>query len=200
MLITFEGLDGSGKSTQIRAISGLFASRDISFSVFREPGGTALSEMIRGLLLNPEIDIPPVSEMLLFSAARAALVSQEILPRLDRGEVVIMDRFFDSTTAYQFYGRQLTSIEAVSALNNLAGCGIVPDLTVYLRLDPSKMGERLDTRRKDRMEQNYPDFFTRVCEGYDAIAARESRFLTLNAEEPVEKITSQIWDRISTMI
>lgn len=200
MLITFEGLDGAGKSTQIALLQAWLKAQGIPVSVHREPGGTQLSESIRALLLNPEMDIPPVAEMLLFSAARAALVERVIKPKLQAGEAVIMDRFFDSTTAYQGFGREVVSLEAVHALNKLAVGDLIPDLTVYLKLPIESMESRFSGRKKDRMEQAGTDFFRKVAEGYDQLARGEARFLVIDATQPVETIAQKIQEAVGALL
>jgi dTMP kinase len=200
VLITFEGLDGAGKSTQIALLQAWLKAQGIPVSVHREPGGTQLSESIRALLLNPEMDIPPVAEMLLFSAARAALVERVIKPKLQAGEAVIMDRFFDSTTAYQGFGREVVSLEAVHALNKLAVGDLIPDLTVYLKLPIESMESRFSGRKKDRMEQAGTDFFRKVAEGYDQLARGEARFLVIDATQPVETIAQKIQEAVGALL
>jgi dTMP kinase len=198
MLITFEGLDGAGKTTQIKKLSGWLQSKGRTVEIFREPGGTAVSELIRGLLLNPELEIPATSEMLLFSAARAALVELRIKPKLAEGAVVIMDRFFDSTTAYQGFGRGVVGIEQIEALNRLAAGGLEPDLTIYLRLPVDSMDSRMDERRKDRMEQSGPLFFERVSAGYDRIS-QSPRFFTVDATLQVEAVADLIREKTASL-
>jgi len=200
VLITFEGLDGAGKSTQIALLQAWLKAQGIPVSVHREPGGTKLSESIRALLLDPEMDIPPIAEMLLFSAARAALVERVIKPKLQAGETVIMDRFFDSTTAYQGFGREVVSLEAVHALNKLAVGELIPDLTVYLKLPIERMESRLSGKMKDRMEQADTDFFRRVAEGYDELARGEARFLVIDATQPVESIAQKIQEAVGVLL
>jgi len=129
MLITFEGIDGSGKSTQIDLLRQYLKEMGFRVEVFREPGGTDVSEMIRGMLLNPEIDIDPVTELLLFSSARSQLVAEKVLPLLKEEVIVILDRFFDSTTAYQGFGRQSLPIKQIQQINSIATHDLTPDIT-----------------------------------------------------------------------
>ncbi|MBN2732111.1 MAG: dTMP kinase, partial [Balneolaceae bacterium] len=134
MFITFEGIDGSGKSTQIALLRNKLLEEGHKVTVFREPGGTEVSEKIRALLLNPDFDIHPVTELLLFSSARAQLISEKVRPLLNKNEVVILDRFYDSTTAYQGYGRSSLPLQDIHRLNKIASHNIVPDITFYLKI------------------------------------------------------------------
>ncbi len=157
--------------------------------IFREPGGTPVSEQIREILLNSGEDIHPLAETLLFSAARAQLVAAEIQPLLATGNVVILDRFYDSTTAYQGYGRGVMPVYDIEKLNALATSGLQPDITFYLKIDPDKAYRR---RRKneveDRMERSGREFYLRVSEGFDKMAARMERMVTLDASQDPETI------------
>ena len=128
MLITFEGIDGAGKSTQINELADALSARDIETVILREPGGTAVAEQIRHLLLESSHEISPIGELLLFSASRAELVQGVIMPALASGKTVILDRFFDSTTAYQGYGRGLDKELLRSIIANTT-CGLTPDIT-----------------------------------------------------------------------
>jgi len=150
--------------------------------VFREPGGTPLSEQIREILLNSRDDIHPLAESLLFSAARAQLVATRIRPLLDAGAIVILDRFFDSTTAYQGYGRKAIPVKDIEQLNTLATQNLKPDLTIYLKIDPEKASKRRKkVRAEDRMERAGVDFFKRVSEGFDQLATSEERMVALDS-------------------
>lgn len=194
MLISFEGIDGCGKSTQIELLKSYLKNKDISCHVFREPGGTDLSEKIRDLLLHEKGDIHPVSELLLFSAARSQLVAEKMIPLLQKNEIVILDRFYDSTTAYQGYGRSSTDIEQISVLNGIASHQTKPDLTFYLRISPDLAAQRTSGVDKDRMERSGLDFFKRVFAGYDLIAEKEDRFQIIDATMPPDAIHSSIVD------
>lgn len=191
MLITFEGIDGCGKSTQIDLLVTWLTKQNLTFSLFREPGGTELSETIREMLLNGR-NMDPVTELLLFSAARSQLVSEKVAPLLKRDEIVILDRFFDSTVAYQGFGRQSASIEQIEMLNHLAAHQIRPDLTFYLRISPLEAGKRTASRPKDRVESAGKKFFDRVAKGFDQISTNSKRFHTLDATEKSEKIHRRI--------
>lgn len=195
MLISFEGIDGCGKSTQIDLLKKYFRKEGVQFSVFREPGGTQISEMIRKLLLHETDDMDSVTELLLFSAARSQLISEEILPRLEKGEVVILDRFFDSTTAYQGYGRGAISLEQIEILNNLATHSTKPDITFYIRIDLDTAAERTSNTQKDRMERSSSEFFQKVIEGYDQLS-KQKRFEVIDGTLPPDEIHLKILKRV----
>jgi dTMP kinase len=192
VLISFEGIDGCGKSTQIDLLKSYLSKKSISFHVFREPGGTVVSEKIRDLLLHGAEEISPVSELLLFSAARSQLLTEKVIPILDQGDTVILDRFYDSTTAYQGYGRNSASIDQINTLNAIATHNTVPDLTFYLRIDPELAEKRTADGEKDRMESSGSDFFRRVCDGYDQIAEKEPRFKVIDASRKPQEIHLEI--------
>lgn len=201
MLITFEGIDGSGKSTQIKLLKQfLDSSQSERVSVFREPGGNTVSEHIRSLLLDDKQAIQPVTELLLFSAARAQLIADDVKPRLDRNEIVILDRFYDSSTAYQGYGRQALKISDIKKLNKIAALGLVPDITFYLRLSLEEAEKRRKGTSKDRMEQAGRDFYIRVIDGFDRMAKEEARFCTIDATLPIDEIHQIITSRVKKLL
>lgn len=192
MLITFEGIDGSGKSTQISLLRDHLLESGHKVQVFREPGGTDVSEMIRGMLLNPDLQIDPITELLLFSSARSQLVAEKVRPLLNKNVIVILDRFYDSTTAYQGFGRKSMPLEQIKQINNVATHGLVPDFTFYLRLSLEEAYERTKNFEKDRMERAGDTFFTRVFEGFEHLAKTESRFKTIDAQQDVQSIHQEI--------
>jgi dTMP kinase len=161
-LVVFEGTEGSGKSTQLRLLSDRLSAAGVPVVPLREPGGTPVGDMIREILLNPSGDVTPAAEALLFMGSRAELVAREIKPALKRGDVVLMDRFFLSTYAYQIAGRGLREAD-VRAANCLATGGIVPDLTIVLDF-PSADGINRAAMRgiHDRIESSGEDFHQRV--------------------------------------
>ena len=200
MLISFEGIDGSGKTTQIQLLRERLSIVGINASLFREPGGTDVSEHIRGLLLNPEMAINPVTEVLLFSSARSQLMAEQVKPRVEAGEWVILDRFYDSTVAYQGYGRESMPISQLHAINAIASHGLVPDLTFYLHLARETADSRLTGRLRDRMELAGEAFYDRVVAGFQIMAAAESRFQTIPADLSVEEIHARIWAIVSARL
>ncbi len=203
MLVTFEGGDGSGKSTHCSLLEAQLKSEGIDYLITREPGGTIFSEAVRALVKDAKFaDKSPISELLLFESARADIVEKVIIPALKEGKIVVLDRFYDSTTAYQGYGRGL-DIEMVKALNKIATHGIVPDLTFYLRIDPETAFSRKGgAEQDDTLEQAGIEFHKRVLNGFDAIAKGEpNRFVTidtskdmLEAHKNIVKIFNQKYD------
>ncbi|MEX0609082.1 MAG: dTMP kinase [Balneolaceae bacterium] len=192
MIITFEGIDGSGKSTQISLLKNALLNSGHRVEVFREPGGTEVSELIRGMLLNPELEIDPITELLLFSSARSQLVAEKVKPLHEEGVIVILDRYYDSTTAYQGYGRKSLDIEKIHQINEIATHSLVPDITFYLHLSLAEASERIKYVSKDRMEQAGDSFYARVLEGFDKLADKESRFKTIDAKQEQEAVHQQI--------
>jgi dTMP kinase len=172
MFISFEGIDGCGKSTQIKLLSEYLNRKGVSHILIREPGGTDFSENIRELLLHSRHDINTIAEMLLFETARADLTEKVIKPALDQGTYVLSDRFFDSTTAYQGYGRGLP-IEELLCIHRLATYGISPDVTIYLDLSLGEAKKRIGKKDPDRIEKAGDDFFKRVINGFQEIAKNE---------------------------
>jgi dTMP kinase len=210
MLITFEGLDCSGKTTQAKLLvehleniqksetdlASELLPRTSRVIFLREPGGTDLSERIRTILLDiKQSGMNHVTELFLFSAARAQLVSEVIKPALERGDAVVCDRFYDSTTAYQGWGRGIDH-EGVNRLNSIATSGIAPDVTFYLDIDSSEVEHRkaLAGLKEDRMESSGKAFYERVRDGYFEIARTEThRFVVLNGTEPINVLKEKIW-------
>lgn len=202
MFITFEGIDGAGKSTQVKKLQKHLTESGMEVLVLREPGGTPVSEQIRELLLMGKEDITPVGELLLFAASRAELVQKVIVPALDENKVVILDRFYDSTTAYQGYGRGL-DLGMLEEINRIASCGRKPDMTFYLDLSPEdamirKFSEKsiplaFEEEELDRMERSGLEFYTNVRRGYLQIALEEeNRFVTLDATVSPQDIHDEI--------
>lgn len=194
ILITFEGLDGCGKSTQVHRLAERLQQLGYQPIIVREPGATPLSERIRHLLLDASADITPLAEMLLFNAARAQLVDTVLRPALETGSIVLCDRFADSTTAYQGYGRGLP-IELVLACNQIATRGLTPTLTFFLDVPVELAFQR--HRSSDRMERAGRDFFERVRNGYWEIARRQpERIICIDATRPPEEVHTTIWEHV----
>jgi dTMP kinase len=165
-LVVFEGGEGVGKSTQLRRLAARLEAAGVPHRLFREPGGTVMGDRIRDLLLHTDAPVAPTTEAALFIASRAQLVAQELLPALDAGAHVLLDRFLLSTYAYQAFGRRL-DLEQVRAANRLATAGLVPDLTLLFRMAPADGLERVGARgRADRIERADADFHTRVAAAF----------------------------------
>lgn len=200
MFITFEGIDGSGKTTQIELLKERLRNEGYQVSVFREPGGTDISEKIREILLDAKLDIDPVTELLLFSAARSQLVAEKVVPLQKSGAVVILDRFYDSTTAYQGYGRKSVSIEHIQEINEIASHQNEPDLTFYMKISLEDSQKRTKDKRKDRMELSGDDFYRNVIEGFENLALSEDRFVTLDATAPQQEVHALIWQQVASQL
>jgi dTMP kinase len=196
MFITFEGLDFSGKSTQATILVEKLRSTHAVVHLLREPGGTDISERIRDILLDKQnLHMDEAAELLLFSAARSQLVKEVIVPALRRGEIVVCDRYYDSTTAYQGYGRELP-LDAVKSINRLATEGVDPDLTFFIDIPVDEIEQRKmrTGMMLDRMESSGRAFYTRVRNGYHEIARRENqRFIVIDGMKNVDEIAGGIW-------
>jgi len=173
-LITIEGLDGAGKTTLAAALARELAARGVAVRLLREPGGVEVSERIRALVKDPALHVAPRAEALLYAAARAQLVEEALEPLLAAGTWVLLDRFVDSSLAYQGAGRGL-GIEAVRAVNDFGTGGLGPDRTLLLRIDPAAGRARQDGRGEapDRLELEAEAFFRAIAAAYDALAAAE---------------------------
>jgi dTMP kinase len=165
-LVILEGTEGAGKTTQIRLLAELLTAAGIECVAVREPGGTPVGDDIREILLHPEQEITDATEALLFMASRAELIAREILPSLVEGRVVLLDRFFLSTYAYQIFGRGLPEAE-VRAANRLATSGLVPDITLLIDVPAAEGLSRADARgARDRMEKADDEFHNRVADAF----------------------------------
>lgn len=194
LFITFEGIDGCGKSTQIAKLSEFIKENSGDLILVREPGGTAVGEKIRGVLLDKKNDgMDPVCELLLFEAARAQIVSEIIRPALAEGRIVISDRFFDSTFAYQGYARELGE-DMVEMLNSTATSGLEPDITFLLDIDPKEALVRRGQRggETDRMEALGASFQAKVRDGYLKLAAKSDRVVRIDASRDRDVIFEEI--------
>jgi dTMP kinase len=199
MLISFEGIDGSGKTTQALRLKERLEAEGHHVFLVREPGGTAVSERIRALLLDPSLHIEPLAELLLFSAARAQLVREVIRPAIDEGTIVVCDRFFDSTTVYQGVGRGLDSDGWLAAFNRRVTDGLIPDRTYYVDIEPEEALRRralrgAGPRGGDRMERVSPAFYRRLIDAYRMLALNEpERWCRVAGDAPAEGIHERIW-------
>jgi len=198
--ITFEGIDGSGKSTQINLLKEMLTRENHEVEITREPGGSSLGKEIRNILLNPALPDPPgqLSEIFLFMADRAHHVNGVIKPALAAQKIVICDRFTDSTLVYQGYGRNFP-LDELEHLNSLATDGLEPNLTIILDLPPNQADNRLEktsnefSENRDRLEQEAADFHTRVRNGYlDLVRRFPQRIHAISAELNIEEIHKQI--------
>jgi dTMP kinase len=201
LFITFEGGEGSGKSVQSRALYDRLSELAIPAILTREPGGTPIGDGIsRWLKWAGGTDISPLTELLLFNASRSQLVDTVIKPNLENGKVVICDRFADSTTVYQGYGRGL-DLEVVKTVNNTATRGLLPNLTVLLDLTAEEGLARKKSKRQDRFEKEKLAFHERVREGYLKLAASEpKRWLVVDARQGKEQIAELIWGKVSQLL
>ena len=198
--ITFEGGDGSGKSTQIGILRDRLTEAGYDVVLTREPGGTQISEKIRDLILDPANgEMDDMTEAMLYAAARAQLVRQLIKPALAEGKVVICDRFVDSSIAYQAYGRGLG--DAVGVINTYAVDDCMPDLTILLKLDPERGSNRIAGREHDRIEQASDAFHRRVYEGYLKLEEiYPERILGIDASGTIREIAEEISGRVNEIM
>ena len=194
MFITLEGSDGSGKSTQVKGLSEFLVSAGLDVLVTREPGGTSISEQVRTVLFNPENTMMHLrTEILLFQSARAQLVEQVIRPRLERGCIVVSDRYADSTLAYQGFGYQL-DLEPLRALIAFATGGLKPDLTLFLDVDIEEgLRRRARGGEQNRLDAYDLDFYERVRAGYFQLLREEpQRWVVVDANRPPGDVQAQI--------
>jgi len=201
LFITFEGGEGGGKSVQAKALHRKLDKMDVPVLLTHEPGGTPFGRRIgRWLKWAQNTDISPLTELMLFNASRAQLVTEVIQPALKSGRVVISDRFDDSTTVYQGYGRGL-DLAMVKSVNRAATGGLTPDLTILLDAPVETCFARKGTDKRDRFEQEAIAFHRKVREGYLKLASEEpERWLVVDASQAKAKIAEVIWQRVSRLL
>ena len=201
LYIPFEGGEGSGKSVQARVLYRRLSQLVIPVVLTHEPGGTSLGKKLaRWLKWAQDTGISPLAELLLFNTSRTQLVDEVIRPNLEKGKVVICDRYADSTTAYQSYGRGL-DLEMVKAINNAATQGLKPNLTVLLDISAEAGLARKTKKRQDRFERENIAFHQRVREGYLKLAANDpERWLVIDASQTRQKIAEIIWQKVSQLL
>jgi dTMP kinase len=195
LFITFEGIDFCGKSTQARLFAQYLQDQGHPTLTLRDPGSSAISERIRAILLDlSHKEMSSYTELLLYEAARAQMVEQMIRPALSSGQLVVCDRFFDSTTAYQGYGREL-DLAVIRQANELGSCGLTPHITFLIDLEPelALKRRRKSNRLKDRMEAEGLDFQNRVRNGFMTIAHENpQRIMVLRGDQSIQEIQQQI--------
>jgi dTMP kinase len=202
MLITFEGLDYSGKSTQVQLLADRLTLQDYRVLILREPGGTEIGEKIRKMLLDKNNDgMTDASELFLFSASRSQLIQEVVRPALEGGMVVLCDRYYDSTTAYQGYGRGIP-LEVIDAINRYAVGGLVPDVTFFLDIPIREIEKRIYSAKtnKDRMESSGIEFYERTRNGFLQIAKVESRYCVIDGLQPIDDMHEQVWQHITKVL
>jgi dTMP kinase len=201
-LITIEGLDGAGKTTLALALHEALGRRGLDVRLLREPGGVRVAERVRELVRDPELNILPRAEALLYAAARAQLVEEAVEPLLKGGTWVLLDRFIDSSLAYQGGGRRL-GIEAVREINEFSTNGLIPDRTLLLIVDPTvgKARSRGRTEPLDRMEREQEWFFLRTASAYLELWARDmDRIRKIDASQPPERVLAAALDQLADLI
>ncbi|MEA1986928.1 MAG: dTMP kinase [Candidatus Marinimicrobia bacterium] len=193
MFITFEGIDGCGKSTQAKMLENYLKKKRYNVIHIFDPGYTKIGNEVRDILLDLKSDkMNSVTEMLLYSSARSQLVSEIIKPALAENTIVISDRFYDSTTAYQGYGRNI-SMELIETLNKIASHNLIPNLTFIVNVDINQANNRLDKNNFDRMESENSTFKTRVLDGYKIIANENSkRCYLIEGDKSINEIHEKI--------
>ena len=194
--ISFEGIDGAGKTTQIELLIKRLEKNNYKVKVFREPGGMDISENLRKIILNKSFDISSNTEMLLFLAARSELVTKVIYPALEKGYYVICDRYIDSTVAYQGFGRKI-DIKIINDLNKFVTLGLLPTVTFYLDISVKTMILRKNKENNDRMENSGLKFFERGRSGYFDLELKNNRFVKIDSSQNIKKIETQIWSSLN---
>jgi dTMP kinase len=198
VFITMEGCEGCGKTTQSELLKKYLQSKGLKVILTREPGGSIVAEQVRNILLNPDFKVAPFCELMLYEASRAQHLEDIIKPNLEKGYVVICDRFIDSTIAYQGYARGI-DIEVIKKLNNIATSGLKPDLTIYLDINPNKGIKKAKTVNKgkltggDRIERESLKFHNNVRKGFLELSKKyPNRIKKIKTNEVIEKTQREI--------
>lgn len=199
-LIVFEGIDGCGKTTQIKMLEEYLFKSGYNILILREPGGTAVGEKIRDILLDRQNNICSMAEALLYASSRAQLVSERIIPELEKGKIVILDRFVDSSYVYQGYARGL-GMETIMMINEAATGGIKPDITIYIDITPEEAIKRRGRRAADRLEFESFEFHRKVYEGYHKLIKLEAdRFAVIDGMQSAYAIHRHIIEIIKKFL
>jgi dTMP kinase len=199
LFIVFEGPEGAGKSTQATLLYKYLKNKGYDVVLTREPGGTKLAEAVRKIILSPKMKIYPMTELLLYEAARAQHIEEVIKPSLQKNKIVISDRFADASVVYQGYARGLGT-KFVEKLNKLVVCGCLPDITFVLDIPPKKGLKRIKLNRKtsfDRLEQENIKFHTKIREGYLNLAKKRKNFYIINVED---KTSQEVYSIIISIL
>ena len=198
LFITFEGIDGCGKSTQLNLLCEYLKTKDLEVVITREPGAKGLGEKLREILLNYEGEVSSNCEAFLFLADRAQHIDTLVKPAIEAGKIVLCDRHTDSTVAYQGYGRGV-NLEQIKMLNEIATSGLVPDLTFVFDIDVETSQKRVG-KTKDRMESAGDDFHNRVRKGYLEISKQEpERVKVINSDDSIENIFEKVKQKILSL-
>lgn len=201
LFISFEGIDGSGKSTQCQMLYHDLLDKGYKVHLFREPGGTQISEKIRDILLDKvNTEMSPITEMLLYFASRNQLITEKVIPALERGELVLLDRFVDSTVAYQGCGRHLP-LKSIRKVADVAIGDVMPHLTILVDTPLETAENRMDDRELDRLEAENVDFKERTRRGYLELAKLEpGRFLVLDGRESIDSLKQLVINRVTNLL
>jgi dTMP kinase len=201
-LITIEGIDGAGKTTLQSGLTDALRNRGVDLRPLREPGGVAAAERVRDLVKDPGLRIGPRAEALLYAAARAQLVEEAVIPLLERGVWVVLDRFVDSSLAYQGAGRAL-GVDAVASINLFATGGLQPDRTLLLTIDPAAGRARSRARAEplDRLEREDDGFFAAIASAYLSLAEQEpERIRTIDAARPPADVLAAALEELADLL
>jgi len=188
--ISFEGIDASGKSTQIKLLCEFLNKKNIDFILIREPGGTIVGEKIREILLAPENRMFAETEFLLYAASRAQLVREKIIPALKNGTLIIADRFADSSVVYQGFGRGI-NLNKIHLVNDFATSGILPDVTFIIDI-PVEVSLKRKKKKRDRIEMEKKEFMEKVRKGYHEISKIDPRFVLIDGLKDINEIRNEI--------